>query len=275
MAGADSPAWSWLLRAASWPICYNVLHAADADLRRTPGACAMPWSLGPAHGRIAVTCRDSGLCRWLGVRERACQLVKIVRLDSFPGQRPERANRKAELLEVGTTTWATPTVRLETDSVPFRQHTVFVRRHELGELFARDLQRRRCHRPPFPRYSSRASLTRERARCSSTRWFPSLIPSASHTSPEAQPSRSRSVITTRWLSGSCWTAAAITERASAASNASSGHSRGSDTQKYGRGPWSREKKRDGSTLGSAATASAETSAENGICRPSRSRRADA
>src|SRR6516225_8701281 len=228
-----------------------------------------------APGRIAVTRRDSGLCRWLGVPERACQFVQVVRLGRFRGQRPERADRQAELLEVGTTAGASLAMRLEPDSVLFWQHAVFVRRHELGELFARDLQRRRCHRPPFPRCWSRTSLTRERARCSSTRWFPSLIPSASHTSPGAQPSRSRRVITTRWLSGSCWTAAAITERASAASNASSGHSRGSDTQKYGRGPWSREKKRDGSTLGSAATASAEASAENGICRPSRSSRADA
>src|SRR6516225_4765382 len=158
-----------LHRAASWPIRYSVLHAAAADLRRTPGACAMPWSLGPAHGRIPVTSRDSGLPRWLGVPERAYQLVKVVRLGSFPGQRPERANRQAELLEVGTTTGAPLAVGLETDSVPFRQHTVFVRRHKLGELFARDLQRRRRHRPPFPRYSSRTSLTRERARCSNTR----------------------------------------------------------------------------------------------------------
>ena len=76
----------------------HVLHAADAKLRRTPGACAVPWSLGPVHGRIAVTCRDSGLCRWLGVHERASQFVKVVRLGSFPGQRPERPDRQAELL---------------------------------------------------------------------------------------------------------------------------------------------------------------------------------
>src|SRR5215469_1867243 len=143
--------------------------SAVALVSRPPGACAVPWSLGPAHSRISVACRDSGLCRWLGVPERACQFVKVVRLGSFPGQRPERPDRQAELLEVGTTAWALLAVRLETDSVPFRQHTVFVRRHELGELFARDLQRRRCHRPPFPRYSSRTSLTRARARCSSTR----------------------------------------------------------------------------------------------------------
>src|SRR5258705_10364335 len=40
--------------------------------------------------------------------------------------------------------------------------------------------------------------TRERARCSSTRWFTSLPESASRTSSELHPSTSRSWITARW-----------------------------------------------------------------------------
>ena len=85
------------------------------------GALALdadPPAASPSPG--CLTGRVSGRRGWFLVCEPAGQFVKVLRLGRFSGHRPERLDRQAELLQVGTTAGASLAVGHKTDSVPFR-----------------------------------------------------------------------------------------------------------------------------------------------------------
>jgi hypothetical protein len=85
----------------------NLLQARPE--RRRPGPRVTQAGLGALRG-----------CGWFLLFEPAGQFVKVLRLGRFSGHRPERLDRQAELLQVGTTAGASLAVGHETDSVPFR-----------------------------------------------------------------------------------------------------------------------------------------------------------
>lgn len=94
-------------------------------------------------------------------------------------------------------------MRLKTQSLPWRQHSIQVVGDQLHELpachfSARAMHLLFCH---CCRYLSIAARTRERARCSRTRSLVSEIASTLRTSAPGYPRTSRSVITSRCLSG--------------------------------------------------------------------------
>src|SRR4029078_1681754 len=117
-------------------------------------------------------------------------------------RRRERADAPADVLEIAGPTVALGTMRAHPGALLGRQRALEIVRDQLDELLA-DERIVLVPAPPPPHQpvtstSGDSSVrTRVRARCSSTRWLPSLISSRSQTSAAEHPTRSRSVITAR------------------------------------------------------------------------------
>src|SRR4051812_35026221 len=110
------------------------------------------------------------------VAEGPQQRVAGARVRRLGGQRPERADGDAELLEVGAAPVTAAQVGLDAASLASRQRVLEVVRDELDELAALELGGHGS------RYLASCSRTALRARCRMTRWLPSLTPSAPATS---------------------------------------------------------------------------------------------
>jgi hypothetical protein len=70
---------------------------------------------------------------------RTEQLVEVFRLDRLTPRVCERSNGKPELLQVGSAAGAAFAVAFKSSLISIRELAVEMRRHELDELFARDL----------------------------------------------------------------------------------------------------------------------------------------
>src|SRR3954451_15749645 len=139
------------------------------------------------------------------------------------------ARRGAHLLDVLGAGVADLQMFVQTLDVLWRELAVEIVGDDLHDLLAADPAGHRAH----ARYASNSARTLERARCSSTRWLPSLSSSAWLTSAGSQPSTSRSTITSCWRGGSVAIASRTFSSVSAASRRSSGHATGGADQPPG------------------------------------------
>src|SRR3954469_10269682 len=158
----------------------------------------------------------------------------LLRLDATGG-----GDQHAELLEVGGARLALLEMGLQAQAVAFGQHAVQVVGEHLHELLA-------WHLGQLGHASASSwARTLERARCSSTRWLPSLSSSASQTSAPSHPCTSLRVMTARCIGGRRLIASRTWAMVSAVSTICAG----SMAQWRGHFGWSAGRKRSGSTDG--------------------------
>src|SRR3954471_9521899 len=221
------------------------------------GGAAMVSLRVTSKSAMAAWCHVRGEALFAPGAERGEQVVAQLVGQRLARQAPDRRDRAPQLLEVARAVLAAGDVRLEAAPVARGERALEAVGDELDDLLA-------AQRPAHAgssRYPASASRTPARARCSRTRWLFSEMSSATQTSPDGQPSTSRSVMTSRWRSGSGAIAFLIRARTSAASARSSGaHGRGGDAHAPS------APKRSGSTVGSSP------SDDSGTTRASRAPR---
>src|SRR4051794_31870494 len=196
--------------------------------------------MGDVSGLDGLTLSGAESARGAGVlppAERIEQLLPGGRVDVVLAQCSRGLDDQPHLLDVFGAVIAAADMCAEAAAVGAGEAAVEVGRDELDELLARHFPDEELHAVPptrsGSRYISSAARTLERARCSRTRWLPSLISSASATSFGLQPSTSRSRMTSRCASGSFSISVCMTPSVSCSSSLSSGQARGGAAQAPG------------------------------------------